>query len=430
MRNLSLVFLFVLAAGSLLFATDITLEGTVSIPQPGEDVWVANIGGEDYAFVNAADSGVRKIRISDGTEVACFVPPDGAVRDIWVKDTLLFVANHGFSDTILYILNTTTFTPIGKFQATGSGDHYFGEAITVSPDTQNVVFIAVERLTGTTRDVFLYVIDAKDPTAPRSAISDHCPSYPGNLTDFHTYRTAIKIGTNVSILDLAIAAREYKRVPYGARLSNSVCCYYQWLLCTEDTVDVWHIAALVANSDSAWISIYSYDYFHKDAYKKHPTGCGGGTVATEPAPFALKGDPYYSPITDPLQDRYTFSSAEAYQMWVGFHNGTEYAFVARGSSGLWILPLYIGISVDDDIRDPIISGYKASSADNYRDVHIYGDLIFLANYGNTSGEKLLSVLSAAALEDSVLEETAHYNGFFGEGIWGDSLKVYVVGDSL
>jgi len=75
MRSLSLASLFVLAAGSLLFATDITLEGTVSIPQPGKDVWVINIGGEDYAFVNAADSGVRKIRISDTTEVAYFIPP-------------------------------------------------------------------------------------------------------------------------------------------------------------------------------------------------------------------------------------------------------------------------------------------------------------------------------------------------------------------
>ena len=159
---------------------------------------------------------------------------------------------------------------------------------------------------------------------------------------------------------------------------------------------------------------------------------GCGNTASITAPFAYKhiNTTYYGPQTTPTQATYTFSTTKAYQMWVGSHAGTEYAFIARGSDGLWVLPLHPGIGTSEDIGDPIIAGYKASDADDYRDVYIYGDLIFLANYGDAPGEKLFSVLNAAALEDSTLEETASYNEFFGEGIWGDSLRVYVVGDSL
>jgi len=420
-------------AVSSLFATDISLEGTVTIPQPGKDVWVTTIGGVDYAFVNAGREGVRKIRISDRTEVATFIPPCGAVRDIWVKDTLIFVANHGCADTILYILDSNL-NPIGKLTRTGS-THYFGEAITVSPDTQNVVFIAVQK---GSEDMYLFVVDAKNPTNPRLTNCDEEAVTHGFWT------TAIYMG-KVSVLDLAVVNIEKK--PVGGNAILSECWdvdfdpweeefkYTRWMTCDPDTVDVFFIAALLSDSDSSFINIYAYDYFHVDARRPEQwgscpsNGCGGGVYA---APFGYKcySSTGYSPHTDTLQDHYAFSTTSAYQMWAGSHAGTKYAFVARGTEGLWIFPLYPSLGVSNDIGDPIISGYKASDADDYRDVYIYGDLIFLANYGQAPGEKLCSVLNAAALEDSILEETASYNEYFGEGIWGDSLRVYVVGDSL
>ena len=456
----------------LALATDITLEGTVTIPQPGKDVWVTNLGGTDYAFVNAGEEGVRKIRISDRTEVASFIPSAGAVKDIWVKDSLVFVANYG--DTILYILNGNDLTVLGKVTEIAESPvdtQYRAEALTVSPDTQNVVFIAVRRIVGSEQNVFLYVIDAADPTAPAIKLrdiwnepasgfgSEHPENHP---TDLGKYLTAINLGS-VSVIDMAVAGHEHKWVPAGPRvMSNCVhwyCynCYYsydyfshQWWWCSTDgdSIDVWHIAMVLGNPDSAWISICSYDYLHIDIKRIEiydlssyycPTSCSGnsdadgsGVTVTLSAPVALKhvDTTYYPPITDTLQDIYTFSDTKAYQLWVGSHAGYKYAFLARGSDGLWVLPLHPGIGTPNDIGDPLISGYKASDADDYRDVYIYGDLIFLANYGDSPGEKLFSVLNAAAMEDTVLEETAHYNEFFGEGIWGDSLRVYVVGDSL
>ena len=432
MRKLSLIFSLALAAGSLLFATDITLEGTVTIPQPGKDVWVTTIGGVDYAFVNAGEEGVRKIRISDRTEVASFIPTAGAVKDIWVKDTLVFVANYG--DTILYILDGNL-NPIGKIAeiAESADTQYRAEAITVSPDTQNVVFIAVRRIVGSEQSVFLYVVDAQDLTNPGFAIVDTFSktfSYCNDASDFRKWHSAIKVNANL-IADIFLAGHEKKFVANSTLLSNdSPGCARAWYLTDDDSVDVWHIAVLSADSSSASLAIYSYDYFHVTANQYYYYDAYHYGYHHCYPPFALKNDTIYYPLTDSLQDIYTFSSTKAYQMWVGSHAGTEYAFIARGSDGLWVLPVHPGIGLSDDIGDPIISGYKASDADDYRDVYIYGDLIFLANYGDAPGEKLFSVLNAAALEDSTLEETASYNEFFGEGIWGDSLRVYVVGDSL
>ncbi len=476
MKHLWITIIGIIALAGFVAATDITLEGTVTIPQPGKDVWVTNIGGVDYAFVNAGEEGVRKIRISDRTEVASFIPTAGAVKDIWVKDTLIFVANYG--DTILYILDGSL-NPVGKIAeiAVSSVDtQYRAEALTVSPDTQNVVFIAVRRIVGSDQSVFLYVVDAKNPTAPRLVMRDIWNEPSGGLgsehpedhpTDLYKYLQAINIGNN-SVIDMAVVGHERKWVTPGPRVMSNCAggsygwycdnCYgtkdyfkQQWWWCspTGDSVDVWYIGVVLANSDSAWLSIYNYDWLHVSLTRRESYGnsgdlygcspscgatCGDGTAttATITAPFAYKhvNATYYGPASDTLQDQYTFSSTKAYQMWVGSHAGTEYAFIARGSDGLWVLPLHPGIGTSEDIGDPIIAGYKASDADDYRDVYIYGDLIFLANYVDAPGEKLFSVLNAAALEDSTLEETASYNEFFGEGIWGDSLRVYVVGDSL
>jgi len=415
-------------ASSLLFATDITLEATAPLPRPGKHVWVANFGGTDYAFVNVGTGGVQKIRISDTTVVATFTPSEGWVEDIWLEDSFVFVAT--WADTFLYILDRNL-NIVGKY----SHDQWRAEAVTVTHDGY-LVFIAVRDVSDPpNKPAYLCAVNADDPSNPKLALGIGASGCCGDRADweFKDKLKAPKIaGTDTQIVDIAVAGYEPFAVSSGYALSS---CHYagagcsdQWRYCRDRNQDRWFVAVLSTSpADTSWkLSLRRFEFFHEGNYAKHLRrdggcpSCSDYTVETCNCDFVLPQG----------EDDYYVSDGQAYQMWIGGHCGTEYAFVACGSEGLWVFPLDPSGSFDDDIRDPIISSYKASPQDDYRDVHLYGDLVFLANYGDTVGEKLFSVLNASELEDSVLEESAYYEGYFGEGIWGDSLKVYVVGDSL
>ncbi len=132
-----------------------------------------------------------------------------------------------------------------------------------------------------------------------------------------------------------------------------------------------------------------------------------------------------------LEDEYVLPD-RPYSLWVAGHDGILYTYVANGTEGLYVFPTYPDTGAIDDIRDPIVAGWTKHSGDDFRDVYIFGDLGFLANYsdGTSGGGKMFYVLDLSNIELGDIDTTASIDGYFATGIWGDSLQVHVVADSI
>ncbi len=90
--------------------THLTRTGATQIPLTGRDIWVVDIGGISYAFVDAGEEGIKKINLSSYSVVASF--NDAPIFDIWLRDSMVYA---GGIDTF-YILRQSNLAVVSKLR--------------------------------------------------------------------------------------------------------------------------------------------------------------------------------------------------------------------------------------------------------------------------------------------------------------------------
>ena len=381
-----ILLLSFLIAGILVAQTSLSRVGQTQIPLGGKDIWVASVSGTDYGFINAGDDGVRKVNLATYSVAASFT--SAPVRDIWLRDSMVYVAT--WTDTF-YILRQSNLTVKGKLYL-GSANRR-ASAVSVmdrtSPTGQLWAYLGVYDISNS--HAYVFVCDVHDPASPYFV--SHVTAST-DLGEGYVYDIYVLYGGDEGI---ASDCGSYTNIVYDG-------WPYMFLLFREGSAPPFTYKLSLRTPLG---SCQSYSYRNYIAHTGNPAGV--------------------------VEDEYTFPDMP-YSLWLAGHDGTMYAYVADGTNGLYVFPVYpdTATSATDDIRDPVISGWTHNTGDDYRDVYVFGDLGFLANYtdGTTGGGKMLYVLDISNIELGDIDTTASVDGYFATGIWGDSLKVHVVADSL
>jgi len=368
MKYLMITLAFLVLAIPLLAQTELTRTGETEVPLGGKDIWVKRIGAYDYAFVNAGDDGIRLVNLSTYTVLAEFT--DAPVRDLWVRGNYVYVA--AWVDTF-YVLRTTDLGVEGKLYL--GNTNYRGTAVCVSENS------------GTGH--YLY-----------SALWAYLAQY--NISDNHTYIRAINVYTPSNPKFWYYGSyHQTKNTDMGE--CNVVDMFPIWGGHTYDREGWNYLCLLKVIGSSGSFQIRSHR-----TYEYIDEGYAG----------------YY------LQDEFLLSP-EPYSIWVNMHEDVLYGYVAAGEAGVFVFPLYPDNdpAAVDDIRTPVVSGWKADTLDtDYRDFHPFGDIGAIANY--TPGGKMLYVVDLSNMEFGVVDTTASVDGIYGSGCWIDATRVHVVADSL
>ncbi|MCD6531123.1 hypothetical protein J7K99_01600 [bacterium] len=388
MRNAGITFLLV---GVIFFAafgqTSLSRTGQTQVSLGGKDIWVVSIGDTDYAFVNAWDDGIRKINLSTYSVVDSFT--GAAVRDIWLRDSMVYVA--AWVDTF-YILRQSDLTVKGKSYLKDSDCRAtcVGVMDRTSSSGELWMYLGIYNLSD--NHSYIFVVDVHNPSSPWWPLSvDGSNEYKTDLGEGYVYDMYTIYGGESGFV---------------SRGNSAGGTWYGWaylFLLLEDSTSSYKFSL---RRPAGW--------FYRDDYNR--------------AYSVQTGDP-----AGVLEDEYTLS-LKPHSLWLAGHDGDLYAYIADGDSGLYVFPVYpdTAVSATDDIRDPVVANWTHNTGDDFRDVYVFGDLGFVANYtdGTAGGGKMFYVLDISDIELGDIDTTASVDGYFATGIWGDSVSVHVVADSL